>query len=138
MRQFTIVILSILLSTFTFGQDINYETPQTYEIGPISINGADNFDHQAIKLIAGLKQGSQIVIPGEEITKAIRNLWDEGLFSDVKIKLEKTVGDIAYISINLKPRPKLSRFKFEGAKKKDADNIREEVNLFSGRVLLKI
>jgi outer membrane protein insertion porin family len=133
MRQFTIVFLSILLSTFTFGQTIDYETPQTYEIGPISINGADNFDHQAIKLIAGLKQGSKIVIPGEEITKAIRNLWDEGLFSDVKIKLEKTVGEIAYISINLQPRPKLSRFKFEGAKKKDADNIREEINLFSGK-----
>ncbi|PWH81333.1 outer membrane protein assembly factor BamA [Brumimicrobium oceani] len=133
MRHFTIVFLSILLSTFTFGQFIDYETPKTYEIGPISVNGADNFDHQAIKLIAGLKQGSKIVIPGEEITKAIRNLWDEGLFSDVKIKLEKTVGEIAYISINLQPRPKLSRFKFEGAKKKDADNIREEINLFSGK-----
>lgn len=133
MRHLTIVFLSMLLSTFTFGQAIDYETPKTYEIGPISVNGADNFDHQAIKLIAGLKQGAKIVIPGEEITKAIRNLWDEGLFSDVKIKLEKTVGEIAYISINLQPRPKLSRFKFEGAKKKDADNIREEINLFSGK-----
>ena len=133
MRYITILFLSILLSPIAFGQKIDYESPRTYEIGPISVNGADNFDHQAIKLIAGLKQGSEIVIPGEEITKAIRNLWDEGLFSDVKIKLEKVVGEIAYISINLQPRPKLSRFKFEGAKKKDADNIREEINLFSGK-----
>lgn len=133
MRYITIVFLSILFANASFGQRVDYDNPVAYEIGPIAINGADNFDHQAIKLIAGLKQGSKIVIPGEEITKAIRNLWDEGLFSDVKIKLEKTVGDIAYLSINLQPRPKLSRFKFEGAKKKDADKIREEINLFSGK-----
>src|SRR5690554_4122396 len=133
MRQLTIVLLSILLTPFVWGQTIDYESPKTYEIGPISINGADNFDHQAIKLIAGLKQGESIVIPGEEITKAIKNLWDEGLFSDVKVKLVKTVGDIAYLSINLKPRPKLSRFKFVGAKRKDADKIREEIDLFSGK-----
>src|SRR5690554_4244369 len=133
MKQFTIVLLSFLISFLSFGQEVDFENPKTYEIGPIAINGADNFDHQAIKLIAGLKQGSKITIPGEEITKAIRNLWEEGLFSDVKIKLDKTVGNIAYISINLKPRPKLSRFKFVGAKKKDADNIREEINLFSGK-----
>ncbi|WP_107038532.1 outer membrane protein assembly factor BamA [Brumimicrobium mesophilum] len=133
MRHITAVFLSILLSSIAFGQTINYEAPETYEIGPIAVNGADNFDHQAIKLIAGLKQGAKIVIPGEEITKAIRNLWAEELFSDVKIKLVKTVGDIAYLSIDLKPRPKLSRFKFVGAKKKDADKIREDINLFSGK-----
>lgn len=133
MRQLTIILLTIVIAHFSFGQSIDYANPKQYEVGPITINGADNFDHQAIKLIAGLRQGSKIKIPGEEITKAIKNLWDEGLFSDVQIKLEKTLGDVAYLSINLKPRPKLSRFRFEGAKKKDADKIREEINLFSGK-----
>ncbi|RFC54528.1 outer membrane protein assembly factor BamA [Brumimicrobium aurantiacum] len=133
MRYLTIALVVHLFSQFAFGQQVNYENPKTYEIGPISINGADNFDHQAIKLIAGLRQGEEIVIPGDDISKAIRNLWEEKLFSDVQIKLDKAVGDIAYLSINLKPRPKLSRFKFVGAKKKDADNIREEINLFSGK-----
>src|SRR5690554_88012 len=133
MRQFTILLLTIAFTHLSFGQTIDYVNPKKYEVGPIVINGADNFDHQAIKLIAGIRQGSQITIPGEEITKAIKNLWDEGLFSDVQIKLEKTLGDVAYLSINLKPRPKLSRFKFQGAKKKDADKIREEINLYSGK-----
>ena len=118
---------------FASGQSIDYGQPRNYEIGPIRVNGVDNFDHQAIKLIAGLRQGDKITIPGEEISNAIRNLWEEGLFSDVEIKLEKAVGDIAYLSINLSPRPKLSRFKFEGATKKDADKIREQINLFSGK-----
>src|SRR5690554_8228282 len=97
MRQFTILLLTIAFTHLSFGQTIDYVNPKKYEVGPIVINGADNFDHQAIKLIAGIRQGSQITIPGEEITKAIKNLWDEGLFSDVQIKLEKTLGDVAYL-----------------------------------------
>ncbi|PKR81141.1 outer membrane protein assembly factor BamA [Brumimicrobium salinarum] len=133
MKHYTILFLMICFSHLLFGQKIDYENPKTYEIGPITVNGVDNFDHQAIKLISGLKQGSKVKIPGEEITKAINNLWDEGLFSDVQIQLEKVLGDVAYLAINLKPRPKLSRFKFIGAKKKEADKIREEINLFSGK-----
>ena len=39
------------------GFSIDYLKPQKYEIGPIRVEGADNYDHQAIKLIAGLRQG---------------------------------------------------------------------------------
>lgn len=133
MRQTIIVFLTLFFVQFSFGQKLDYAQPKKYEIGPITVNGAPNFDHNAIKLIAGIKQGSTITIPGEEITKAIKNLWAEGLFSDVKIKLDRIVGDIAYLSINLVPLPKLSRFQFVGAKKKDADKIREKIDLFSGK-----
>jgi len=133
MKYLIVLFLLVCVANVSFAQELDYENPKEYEIGPIRVNGADNFDHQAIKLIAGFRQGDKITIPGEEMTKAIRNLWDEGLFSDVTIKLDKVVGNIAYISINLAPRPKLSRFKFEGASKKDADKIREQINLFSGK-----
>ena len=52
---------------------IDYKKPKEYEIGPIQVVGADNFDHQAIKLIAGLRQGQTIFIPGDQIAKAIKN-----------------------------------------------------------------
>ena len=55
------------------GLDIDYKNPKTYEIGPIRVEGADNYDHNAIKLLAGLRQGQSIVIPGEKISKAIKN-----------------------------------------------------------------
>ena len=133
MKYLISVLLSIFIAHSILGQEVDYKNPKEYEIGPIQINGVDNFDHQAIKLIAGLRQGDRITIPGDEITKAINNLWDEGLFSNIQIKFLKSIGDVAYLSINLKPRPKLSKFRFEGAKKKDADNIREEIDLFSGK-----
>ena len=94
-KSVLILILVLIFGTSTsFGQndpiniggvDFDYMRPQTYELGPIRVEGADNFDHNAIKLLAGLRQGQSITIPGEKITKAVNNLWNEGLFSDVEI-----------------------------------------------------
>jgi outer membrane protein insertion porin family len=114
---------------------VDFKNPVTYELGPISVEGADNFDHQAIKLIAGLKQGQKITIPGEQISKAIRNLWKEEIFSDVEIYAEKEVAGVIYLTIKVTPRPKLSRFKFKGVNKRDADKIREEILLYSGKTI---
>ncbi len=114
---------------------ISYEQPVTYELGPIRVEGADNFDHQAIKLIAGLKQGQSITIPGQQISTAIKNLWNEGIFSDVEIIAEKEQAGVIYLLIKVKTRPKLSRFKFIGLNRRDVDKLREEIDLYSGRTI---
>lgn len=114
---------------------LDYANPKEYEIGSIRIEGADYFDHQAIKVIAGLRPGSRVKIPGVQITEAVRNLWKEGLFSTVEIGMDKEIGDVAFLVIKLTPRPKLSRFKFEGVTKKEADKLRESIHLFSGKTI---
>jgi len=140
-RQLIIVCTLLLLSLTSYGQvsiggmDIDFKNPKTYEIGPIRVEGADNYDHNAIKLLAGLRQGQSITIPGEKISKAINNLWDEGLFSNVAITAEKEIAGVIYMVIKVAPRPKLSRFKFVGVNKREADKIREEISLFSGKTI---
>lgn len=140
----SILLLGItLISALSFAQtvnlggdiDVDFKRPQTYEIGPIRVEGADNFDHNAIKLIAGLRPGQSIQIPGEKITKAIKNLWNEGLFSDVEILVDQEIAGVIYLVIRVKPRPKLSRFRFRGINKRNADKIREEISLFSGKTI---
>jgi outer membrane protein insertion porin family len=115
--------------------DFSYMSPKEYELGPIKVYGADNYDHQAIKLIAGLRQGLPITLPSEQINTAIKNLWKEGLFSNIAIYAEKEVAGIVYMIIELKPRPKLSRFKFNGVSKREADKLREAISLFSGKTI---
>ncbi len=118
------------------GTNIDYREPQEYEIGPIRVEGADNYDHQAIKLIAGLRQGQKIKIPGEKISTAIKNLWNEGLFSDVEIYADKEVAGVIYLVISVTPRPKLSRFTFSRSiSKREADKVREEISLYSGKTI---
>lgn len=134
-RIFLIQLVFLIFSTSFLGAQ-TYNKPEEFELGPITIEGADNFDHNAIRAIAGLKQGDRIMIPGEKISTAIKNLWDEGLFSDVEVSVDKITGDIAYLRIKLAGRPKLSYFKFSSnVTKKEADKIREEINLYSGRTI---
>ena len=115
--------------------DFSYLSPKEYELGPIRVYGADNYDHQAIRLIAGLRQGQPITLPSQQISKAIKNLWAEGLFSNISIYAEKEIAGVMYLIIDLRPRPKLSRFKFQGVSKREADKIREEIALFSGKTI---
>jgi outer membrane protein insertion porin family len=137
---FLFIYLSFIIKaqnepTVLGGTDFSYQNPKQYEIGPIRVEGADNFDHQAIKLIAGLRQGQKITIPGEQINKAIKNLWAEGLFSNISIYAEKEIAGVVYLIIDLTTRPKLSKFKFKGVTKRDADKIREEISLFAGKTI---
>lgn len=139
---FILLCLSFHLSTFSqlggsslSELDFSYMSPKEYELGPIKVYGAENYDHQAIKLIAGLRQGLPITLPSEQINTAIKNLWKEGLFSDIAIYAEKEIAGVVYLIIELKPRPKLSRFKFTGVSKREADKIREEISLFSGKTI---
>ena len=101
------LLLFIALTTFSQeepvtisgGFDIDFNAPKKYEIGGIRIDGADNFDHSAIKLISGLRQGMTIDIPGDKISLAIKNLWKEELFSGVEIFAEKEVAGVIYLVI---------------------------------------
>lgn len=134
MKNSIFFIITLFFTLTGLGQvDLDYQNPKEYELGPVRVEGVDNFDHTAIRVISGLRQGDKIMIPGETISKAIKNLWDEGLFSDVQIYQNQIVGDIVYLTIQLQPRPKLSRFKFNGVTKKEADKIREEIKLFAGK-----
>jgi len=119
----------------SLGIDFDFSRPQEYEIGPIRVEGADNFDHNAIRLISGLRQGTKVMIPGQQMTKAVNNLWDEGIFSDVEIFAEKEIAGVVYLVIKLAPRPKLSRFRFTGINKREVDKVREEIDLFSGKTI---
>src|SRR5215510_3010344 len=80
------------LAQVQIGGDSNsfeYGRPQQYEIGGITVSGTRFLDEQVLINISGLIIGDTIEIPGEKISKAIQNLWKQGLFSDVKISVVK-------------------------------------------------
>lgn len=143
MRLILFCLLSVFIGTTVTAQtpstlgglSFDYANPQTFEIGPVRVVGADNYDHQAIKLIAGLRTGQKITLPSQQISKAIQSLWAEGLFSDVAIYAEKEVAGIVYLVIELSPRPKLSKFRFVGVNKREADKLREEITLYAGKTI---
>ncbi|MDE7025653.1 MAG: outer membrane protein assembly factor BamA [Paramuribaculum sp.] len=106
--------------------------PRTYEIAGISVNGADNYEDYLIIGFAGLKVGERIDIPGAEITDASKRLWRQGLFSSVKITVEKVAGDKAWIAINLRQQPRISSINYLGTRKSERKDLEERLQLHKG------
>ena len=98
---------SLKLETYSV---LDYSSPKEYEIGGVNIVGVKDRDPNAISGYAGLMVGKKIVIPGQDISGAIKALWKIKLFTDVRISIERTIGDIVFLEISLKERPTLSRF----------------------------
>jgi len=116
-------------------EDINYSTPKEYEIGGIIVTGTQFFDTQAIISLSGLTVGSPLKVPGEKISKAIKNLWSQKLFSDVKIIANKIEGGKIFLEIRITELPRLSKYKFEGVRKGKQKDLREEIGLIRGKVV---
>ena len=115
--------------------DFDYLTPKTYEIGGISFEGAEKFDTRVVQLVAGLQVGDRIRIPGDKISSAIENLWKQGMFDDVQIRVTRIQGNIAFLKIVLRERPRLERFRFTGVKKGEDKKLKEEIKLVTGEVV---
>lgn len=105
----------------------DYSERKTYEIGGVTVTGAENRDRNAIISIAGFRVGDKISIPGDDIPAAIKALWKLRLFEDVQVRQEKLVDNIIFLNIYLKERPTLSRYSYEGAKKGDHDDLNDEI-----------
>ncbi|MBN1338995.1 MAG: BamA/TamA family outer membrane protein [Bacteroidales bacterium] len=120
-----------------FDDDIrfDYASPQKYEIGGITVSGVKFLDNNVLIMLSGLSVGDMIEIPGEAVSAAIRNLWEQGLFENVIISATKIEGNTIFLNYELQERPRLSVFSFDGIKKTEADNIRDEIKLTSGDVV---
>ena len=121
------IILFIFTSILTINsinaQKIDYANPKKYEIAEITIGGIKYLNHNALVQLSGLRVGQEINIPGDAITKAIRNLWKQGLFSDVKIYQTKIENKKVYLEIFLQERPKISEVIYTGLKKAHESDI---------------
>src|SRR6056297_2378347 len=111
---------------------IYYSSPRTYTIADIQISGIEYLDKTVLVQLSGLTVGQEIDVPGEGITNAIKKLWEQGLFSDVKITAQKVEGDNIWLEIYLQERPRLSDVNFYGISKSEQDDITEKVLLLKG------
>ncbi len=98
-------------------QLFDYSERKKFNISEIKIEGAVNRDRNAIKSIAGLREGEQVLVPGDAIPNAVKALLRLRLFEDVQIYAEKVEGDLIFLKIILLERPTLSRYSIEGEKK---------------------
>jgi outer membrane protein insertion porin family len=118
---------SIAFSSFaqTEGVDVHpYGEKKEYEIGGINIKGAINRDKNAIKSIAGFREGDKITIPGPEIPKAIKALMKLKLFDNVEVHQDSILnGNVVFLTFNIVDKPTLTKYSFSGIKQTQQDEL---------------
>ncbi|MCK9163248.1 MAG: outer membrane protein assembly factor BamA [Bacteroidales bacterium] len=144
LRTILIFLFTLSISNIAFAQkdtikdntiELNYFFPKEYEIGNIIVSGADHLDHPSIILLSGLSVGDKVFIPSERITMAIDKLWKQGIFDDVQILVDKIEGKTISIIYQLKTKPRLASFKFEGISRGEADKVKEAISIISGDIV---
>lgn len=115
--------------------EIDYSNPKEYIIGGVTVSGVQYLDHNVLIMLSGLQVADKIEIPGDKIRRAIEKLWAQGLFDNVRISATKFTGELVFLNIELRERPRLDKFSFKGIKKAEADDLRDKIKLMKGDVV---
>jgi outer membrane protein insertion porin family len=124
-----LALMSLSLNAQEKQEIIDFMSPDDYIIGGVTITGVKYLDTNALIGISGLRLGQEITIPGEAVTTAVQKLWQQGLFSDVRISIAKIVSDSVFLDILLQERPRISSVKFNGLKNTETQDLVGKINL---------
>ncbi|MBQ0768081.1 MAG: BamA/TamA family outer membrane protein [Bizionia sp.] len=130
--KFALLVLFTITSQIASAQNLSYANGKKYTIAEITVKGNTSFNEQTIITYSGLRKGKEILIPGEEISAAIKKLWNSNLFNDIEIYLVKTDGDDAYLEIRLSDLPELNDVKITGIKKGKKESLIKDNKLQKG------
>ncbi|WP_289046052.1 POTRA domain-containing protein [uncultured Olleya sp.] len=130
--NYTLFVIAFLSTITISAQDLNYEDGKKYTIAEITVKGNTSFSEQTIITYSGLRKGAEIMVPGEEVSNAIKKLWKSNLFSDIEMYLLKVEGDSAFLEIRLSDLPELKEVKITGVKKGKHETILKENKLQKG------
>ena len=111
---------------------VDYAKQKEYTIAEINIVGLKYLQPGVLSSISGLRVGQKITIPGDEISEAIEKYWNHGLFSDVKILINKIEDDLVFLDIYLTERPRLSKINIIGTRKSETSDLKEKIDLKPG------
>jgi len=135
-RKQCLLLLLILISQITFSQGmykVDYSlSPKTYQLAGISVTGAENYENSIIIGYSELSVGQKVTVPGDEISGAVKKFWKLGLFSNVRISVEKTDSTKIWLNIDIKQRPKISEIRYDGAKKSNIEDLEPLIGLTKG------
>ncbi len=116
--------------------DGNVPKQKEYELGGVTVSGSKYLDADLVLAVTNLTVGMKIKLPNDDaIAKAIRTLWKQELFSDIKITVTKFIDDKVFLNIEIEERPRLSRFTFRNIKVSEAKELKTRLSLVTNKVV---
>ena len=133
-----IQLFSILLlfnNISILAQETKLENGKEYILAKIQVTGKISYNEQTVTTFTGLEKGQTIMVPGEDISIAIKKLWKLGLFSDVNFYVNEIKGDSIFLELNINELPKISDVKIKGVKKGKSEELIKETDLKKGKIV---
>jgi outer membrane protein insertion porin family len=132
-RFLCLSLLALLSSSLAFAQP--RQEGYSYIVGGIEVQGAEFSDKSNVLSVMGIAVGERITVPGIQISDALKRLWKLNVYSDIQIQAERIVGNKIFLVVQVKERPRISQFSFQGISKSQADDLREKINFIRGTIL---
>jgi outer membrane protein insertion porin family len=107
----------------------------TYTIAGVSVEGNEYADSETIIALSGLQLGSQVMLPGDKIQIAVKNLWKRKQFSDVEIVVEKMTDMGVFLLIKVKEFPRLRDIRIINNDELPKDDIIDAIGKVRGSII---
>jgi outer membrane protein insertion porin family len=115
--------------------DPTYINPKEYVVGGTTISGIQFLDKDVLIIISKLTAGQRILVPGEATAAAVKNLWDQNLFDDVKLNITQIRGDSVFFDIAVVERPRLTKIALSGISKSQITELNKKLDPNNGKVV---
>lgn len=106
--------------------------PQQLEIMGVEVEGLTTSRKEFVVGTSGLQVGTQITVPGDAISSAIKSLYRTGLFSNIEIIETKREAGGIYLKIIVQEQPRLQEYKLHGVKNSQKSDLRDKITLLKG------
>jgi outer membrane protein insertion porin family len=143
LRFFYILLLSTALGSLASlhaqnkgSFSVDYALPRDVVIDTIEVSSSSEaIDDKYVVLLSGLRTGQKISLPGEETSRALKKLWNEKVFADIKLLARETRPGHVALTLQVKERPRLLKPIITGIKKGERDDITDLIKWYRGEVL---
>ncbi len=122
-------------SRSTSNDELSYLNPKEFVIGGTTISGTQFLDKEVLITISKLTKGDRITVPGDATSGAVKNLWAQGLFDDVKLNITEIRSDTIFFNIAVVERPRLTGFELIGLRKGEMEDVRTKLTDKTGKVV---
>ena len=110
-----------LIVTMAFSQ-----VPPSFKLKDINVEGNQVTSENMVLYTAGLQAGQEVL--SEDFRRAVKRLWELGVFSNIQIHFDGETPDGILITIEVEESPVLGTVKFQGNKKLKDKKFREELS----------
>jgi len=120
------IVYLIMLSSV-----IQIRAQQEVTLLGVEVDGNKLASETMIRYTAGLRQNE--VINVADFSRAVKRLWQLGLFEDVQIKIDQETSEGFFITIHVQETPILGTVRYKGNKKLKDKQLQDELELYRGQ-----